>query len=67
MVQGLGKVPTAASREKTTYDPYVLPDFDTEFISQDDLDAFRQALSAPAAVSVTALNDWRPIHRSTLR
>ena len=51
------------SSNKNQYDPHSLPDFDVEFISQDDLDQFAEALNAPAAESVTALNDWRPIHQ----
>ena len=49
--------------DKDAYDPSLLPDFDTEFLSQADIDQFAQALSAPETDSVTALNDWRPIHQ----
>jgi Domain of unknown function (DUF3336)/Patatin-like phospholipase len=48
---------------KDEYDPSSLPDFDTDFITNDELDAFAQALAAPTTVPVTALNDWRPIHQ----
>ncbi|KAI9836001.1 MAG: hypothetical protein M1838_005147 [Thelocarpon superellum] len=56
------------------YDPSRLPDFDTEFVEDDDLAAFVTALttpdyvlddvkSAPQSTFITALNDWRPIHQ----
>ena len=47
------------------YDPSQLPDFDAEFISQNDLDEFAKALSvrSPESIAVTALNDWRPVHQ----
>lgn len=48
---------------KGEYDPYVLPDFDTDFITTDELDAFAQALAAPTTAPVTALNDWGPVHQ----
>ncbi|RMZ91464.1 hypothetical protein DV736_g1300, partial [Chaetothyriales sp. CBS 134916] len=48
---------------KANYDPYRLPDFDTEFIRDEDIQAFAEALAAPTAPPVTALNDWRPIHQ----
>lgn len=40
-----------------------LPDYDTEFTSQEDLNAFAEALAAPTTSPVVALNDWRPIHQ----
>jgi predicted acylesterase/phospholipase RssA len=49
------------------FDPTLLPDFDTEFISRDDLEEFRKALNAPESTPVTALNDWRPIHQRVRR
>ena len=52
---------------KNVHDPYTLPDFDTEFISQDDLDEFEKALDAPDADAVVALNDWRPIRQRVKR
>lgn len=45
------------------YDPHSLPNFDTEFISAEELQAFSEALNAPTTSPVTALNDWRPIHQ----
>jgi Domain of unknown function (DUF3336)/Patatin-like phospholipase len=52
-------------RSETTgqYDPHSLPDFENDFITADELEAFSQALTAPATTPVTALNDWRPIHQ----
>ncbi len=48
---------------KGQYDPYSLPDFDTDFITNDELEAFAQALTAPTTAPVIALNDWRPVHQ----
>ena len=45
------------------YDPYSLPDFDTDFITNDELETFAQALAAPTTAPVIALNDWRPVHQ----
>lgn len=45
------------------YDPHSLPNFDTEFISPEELQTFSEALNAPTTTPVTALNDWRPIHQ----
>ena len=57
--------PSPYSRD--AYDPSQLPDFDTEFISKDDLAEFARALDAPDSAPVTALNDWRPIHQRIKR
>ncbi|KAL2002274.1 hypothetical protein VTN02DRAFT_291 [Thermoascus thermophilus] len=55
------------SAEKPTwhdeYDPHALPDFETEFIDEDDLRQFEKALNAPEASPLVAINDWRPIHQ----
>jgi predicted acylesterase/phospholipase RssA len=67
MVQDHKKISGASFPQKTYYDPYTLPDFDRDFLSQDDLDAFERALSAPEAAPVTALNDWRPIRQRVRR
>jgi predicted acylesterase/phospholipase RssA len=67
MVQDREEVSEASSPTKSYYDPYTLPDFDHDFISQEDLDAFERALSAPEAAPVTALNDWRPIYQKVRR
>ncbi|ETN37402.1 uncharacterized protein HMPREF1541_08393 [Cyphellophora europaea CBS 101466] len=45
------------------YDPHGLPDFEIDFISNDELEAFSNALAAPTTTPVTALNDWRPIRQ----
>jgi len=59
--------PTMSSGDKSTwrneYDPYALPDFETEFIDEDDLRQFEKALNAPEASPLVAINDWRPIHQ----
>ena len=68
MVQTDLKPNHPSSDQRISYhDPYALPDFDHEFICEDDLDAFQRALSAPASTPVTALNDWRPIHQRVRR
>ena len=51
------------SAGKSQYDPFVLPDFDNDFVRDEELQAFSDALTAPTAPPVTALNDWRPIHQ----
>ena len=61
------KVSEVLLPQNTDYDPSSLPDFDEDFISRDDLDAFGRALSAPEAAPVTALNDWRPIRQRVRR
>lgn len=48
---------------KDPFDITSLPDHDTNFINQADLDEFEKALNAPEASPVTALNDWRPIRQ----
>ena len=57
-------IPSAA---RSQYDPYSLPDFDNEFITPEELEAFAKALTAPTTAPVTALNDWRPIHQRIKR
>ena len=49
------------------FDPSKLPDFDTEFIDQSDIEAFAKALNAPASTTIVALNDWRPVHQRVKR
>ncbi len=44
-----------------------IPDFDTEFIRKEDLDAFVKAINAPESSPLIALNDWRPIHQRVRR
>ncbi|KAJ5224302.1 uncharacterized protein N7469_007805 [Penicillium citrinum] len=44
-------------------DPAGLPDYDEDFIDPDDLRRFEQALNAPEASPLVALNDWRPINQ----
>ncbi|RJE24649.1 patatin-like phospholipase domain-containing protein [Aspergillus sclerotialis] len=56
-----------SSEKKSTFhdisDPTGLPDFDREFINPDDLRQFENALNAPAASPLIAINDWSPIHQ----
>ncbi|OAX83652.1 hypothetical protein ACJ72_01983 [Emergomyces africanus] len=40
-----------------------LPDFNTRFIKDKELEQFESALSAPEASPLIAINDWRPIHQ----
>ncbi|KAI9675111.1 MAG: hypothetical protein M1817_001519 [Caeruleum heppii] len=60
--------------EADAYNPNLLPDFYEQFISEEDLDEFARALSAPEnstddlstqpqTVFITALNDWKPIRQ----
>ena len=49
------------------YDTSKLPDFDTEFIDEEDLVEFQKALHAPEAAPLVALNDWRPIRQRVRR
>ena len=53
--------------ERDAFDVTQLPDYDREFIAQEDLDAFARALQAPTSTPVTALNDWRPVHQRVKR
>lgn len=52
---------------RTAFDPSTLPDFDTEFIDEADIDEFAKALNAPETSPVVALNDWRPVHQRAKR
>ena len=56
------------------FDPALLPDFDREFLSEEDVAEFARALAAPENAGddlepakrftfITALNDWRPVHQ----
>ncbi|CAF9903208.1 MAG: hypothetical protein HETSPECPRED_000156 [Heterodermia speciosa] len=53
--------------ESDTLDPSTLPDYETEFIKEADLDEFAKALNAPESSPLVALNDWRPIHQKVRR
>ena len=53
--------------ESETLDPSTLPDYETEFINEADLDEFAKALNAPESSPLVALNDWRPIHQKVRR
>ncbi|KAF2709717.1 patatin-domain-containing protein [Pleomassaria siparia CBS 279.74] len=73
-----GPAPNVASG----FDLVNLPDYNTDFITDADLDEFAKALAAPEAspsaedlttvtqeprTFITALNDWRPIHQKVRR
>jgi hypothetical protein len=45
------------------YDPSRLPDFDIDFITSEELRQFEDAINAPVAEPVVAINDWRPIRQ----
>ncbi|MCJ1336254.1 hypothetical protein MMC09_001530 [Bachmanniomyces sp. S44760] len=47
--------------------PESIPDFETQFIDQADIDEFAKALNAPESSPVIALNDWRPVHQRVRR
>lgn len=53
--------------DSAAFDSSRLPEFETEFIDQADIDEFAKALSAPETSAVTALNDWRPIYQRVRR
>lgn len=61
------KKESSAPGRQPCYDPHSLLDFDTDFISRDDIESFAKALSAPTTEPVTALNDWGPIHQRVKR
>lgn len=44
-----------------------LPDYNTTFIDEAEINAFAKALSAPESSPLIALNDWRPIHQRVRR
>lgn len=48
-------------------DPSSLPDYETEFITADDLQQFEKALAAPEVEPLVAINDWRPIRQRVRR
>ena len=49
------------------FDSSRLPDYNTEFIQDAEIDAFARALNAPESSPLIALNDWRPIHQRVRR
>ncbi|KAL8714945.1 MAG: hypothetical protein Q9220_001458 [cf. Caloplaca sp. 1 TL-2023] len=59
----MGAYRVTACFPKEAFDPYLMPDFDREFINKADLEAFAQALNASSSTALVALNDWRPIHQ----
>lgn len=56
--------PPPQKRKKNGFDPSTLPDFDKEFIKDDDLRQFEKALNTPYGTTpLVAINDWRPIRQ----
>ena len=64
--------------DNDAYDYTKLPDYDTTFIAEEDLEAFAQALAAPdvpldvpqiptESIFFTALNDWAPLYQRVRR
>ena len=67
----------------SAYDFTNIPDYDDDFVNEDDITAFARALTVPDTAStddithphhqqqssqfITALNDWRPIHQKVRR
>ena len=49
------------------FEPSLLPNVDTNFISNADIDEFARALNSPDSSAVVALNDWRPVHERVVR
>ncbi|KEF59725.1 patatin-like phospholipase domain-containing protein [Exophiala aquamarina CBS 119918] len=62
-----GKEESSAREYKPSYDPQSLLDYETDFISREDINSFAKALAAPTTEPVTALNDWGPIHQKVKR
>lgn len=62
-----GKEESSARECKPSYDPRSLLDYETDFISREDINSFAKALAAPTTEPVTALNDWGPIHQKVKR
>lgn len=49
------------------FNPLTLPDFDHEFINDEDINDFEKALNAPEVSPFVSLNDWKPIHQRVRR
>lgn len=65
--------------DATAFDKTLIPDWDNDFIDDDDVETFANALNAPELASpseedltqpsrqqtefITALNDWKPVHQ----
>ena len=52
---------------RNAFDPSTLPDYNVEYLTSGDIDAFAKALSAPESSPIIALNDWRPVHQRVRR
>lgn len=53
--------------DRKDFEPLAIPQLDTEFLTQSEIDDFAQALSAPDSSPIVALNDWRPVHQRVRR
>ena len=57
------KLTTIYDFHQGAFDSSTIPDFDTQFIHEKDIEQFAKALNASESSSVTALNDWRPVRQ----
>ncbi|KAI4160622.1 MAG: hypothetical protein LQ342_005555 [Letrouitia transgressa] len=62
-VKNVGSNDALLGFPQDAFDPTVLPDINTEFISSEDVAEFAHALDAPDSAPLVALNDWRPVHQ----
>ncbi|KAH8700587.1 patatin-like phospholipase domain-containing protein [Talaromyces proteolyticus] len=67
MSSGGNLSPSLSQQPVDLNDPSLLPDYETEFITTEELRQFEAALNAPAAESLIAINDWRPIRQRVRR
>lgn len=49
------------------FDPCALPDFDRDFIEDENLQDFTRALQTPESSHFVSLNDWKPIYQKVRR
>ncbi|KAL9614657.1 MAG: hypothetical protein Q9167_000862 [Letrouitia subvulpina] len=62
-VKNVGSTDALLGFPQDAFDPTLLPDIDTEFISSEDIGEFAHSLDAPDSAPLVALNDWRPVHQ----
>ncbi|KAL9605812.1 MAG: hypothetical protein Q9179_000998 [Wetmoreana sp. 5 TL-2023] len=63
----MGRSDAVLEFPEDAFDPSRIPDFDREFIHEEDLKEFSKALSAPESAPLVALNDWKPVHQRIRR
>ncbi|KAL8733691.1 MAG: hypothetical protein Q9181_003473 [Wetmoreana brouardii] len=63
----MGRSDAALGFPEDAFDPSRIPDFDRDFIHEEDLKEFSKALNAPESAPLVALNDWRPVHQRVRR